>query len=99
MIEGTPSRSALFVNGTIGGYVPAYDYFIKNRKYINSINSSHVETVVLLSRIKGKNSIHVDIDLNDDDLTKTESKATYQQIQEYVEKIQFKGEFALHCTS
>ncbi len=45
MIEGTPSKSALFVNGTIGGYiptnvrnsryVPAYDYFIKNRKYIN----------------------------------------------------------------
>ena len=50
MIEGTPSKSALFVNGTIGGYAPQYDYFIKNRKYINSINSSHVECVVLMSR-------------------------------------------------
>lgn len=62
MIEGTPSKSALFVNGTIGGYiptnvrnsryVPAYDYFIKNRKYINSINSSHVECVVLLEAVR-----------------------------------------------
>lgn len=61
MIEGTPSKSALFVNGTIGGYVPtnvqnsryvsAYDHFAENRKYINSINSSHVETVVLMSRV------------------------------------------------
>ncbi len=49
-------------------------------------NSSHVETVVLLSRTKGKKSIQVDIDLNDEDLTKSESKATYQQIQEYVEQ-------------
>jgi len=24
MIEGAPSKSALFVNGTIGGYVPVY---------------------------------------------------------------------------
>ena len=61
MIEGTPSKSALFVNGTIGEYVPtnvqisryvpAYDYFIKNRKYINSINSSHVEVIILLRRL------------------------------------------------
>lgn len=63
MIEGTPSKSALFVNGTIGGYVPpnarnsryvpAYDYFIKNRKYINSINSSHTECVGLIEKTKG----------------------------------------------
>ena len=49
-------------------------------------HTHHVETVVLLSRIKGKKSIQVDIDLNDEDLTKSESKATYQQIQEYVEQ-------------
>ena len=46
----------------------------------------HVETVVLLSRIKGNKSIQVDIDLNEVDLTKAESKATYLQIQDYVEK-------------
>lgn len=60
MIEGTPSKSAFFVNGTIGGYVPtnvrnsrhvhAYDGFAKNRKYINCSNSSHVETVCLLTK-------------------------------------------------
>lgn len=37
-------------NVQISRYVPANDYFIKKRKYINSINSSHVETVVLLSK-------------------------------------------------
>ena len=61
MIEGTPSKSALFVNGTIGEYVPtnllnsryvsAYDHFVKIRKNINSINSSHVEAVALMSRV------------------------------------------------
>lgn len=45
-----------------------------------------METVVLLSRIKGNKSIQVDIDLNEVDLTKAESKATYLQIQDYVEK-------------
>ncbi len=62
-----------------------------NRAWDNEFDSypillTHVETVVLLSRIKGKKSIQVDIDLNDDDLTKIESKATYQQIQEYVQE-------------
>ena len=66
---------ALFAVGTVISIV----FFLESR-------SRHVETVVLLSRIKGKKSIQVDIDLNDDDLTKTESKATYQQIQEYVEE-------------
>lgn len=47
--------------------------------------SLHIETVVLLYRIKGKKSIQVDNDLNNDYLTRTESKATYRQIQEYVE--------------
>lgn len=32
-------------------HVPAYDRFAINRNYINSINSSHVETVCLLTRI------------------------------------------------
>ena len=62
MIEGTPSKSALFVNGMIGEYVStnllnsryvsAYDHFVKIRKNINSINSSHVETVVLMQKLK-----------------------------------------------
>lgn len=49
------------INGTIGGYVPTnvrnsrhistYEPFVKIRKYINCINSSHVETVVLMSKV------------------------------------------------
>ena len=37
-------------NVQISRYVPAHDRFGKIRKYINSINSSHVECVVLLER-------------------------------------------------
>ena len=37
-------------NVQISRYVPAYDRFAKIRKYINSINSSHVELVALMSR-------------------------------------------------
>ena len=58
----------------------------KKGLFIYSDDSRHVETVVLLSRIKGNKSIQVDIDLNEVDLTKAESKATYLQIQDYVEK-------------
>lgn len=44
----------------------------------------HVETVVLLSKLKTKK--HIDIELHTDelDLTSSESKATYQEIKQYV---------------
>ncbi|EHZ8191436.1 hypothetical protein K6R36_002266 [Listeria monocytogenes] len=35
-------------NVQISRYVPAYDRFAKIRKYINSINSSHIEAVTVL---------------------------------------------------
>lgn len=46
--------------------------------------SHHVETVVLLSKLKTKK--HIDIELHTDelDLTSSESKATYQEIKQYV---------------
>ena len=46
--------------------------------------TSHVETVVLLSKLKTKK--HIDIELHTDelDLTSSESKATYQEIKQYV---------------
>lgn len=46
--------------------------------------SKHVETVVLLSKLKTKK--HIDIELHTDelDLTSSESKATYQEIKQYV---------------
>ena len=46
----------------------------------------HVETCVLLSKIKSTQHIEVEINLDEMDLTKAESKATYEEIKEYVLK-------------
>lgn len=48
--------------------------------------TSHVETVVLLSKLKSSEHIYVDINLDELDLTKAEKKATYDEIKEYVLK-------------
>ena len=47
-------------------------------------HTNHIETVVLLSKLKTKK--HIDIELHTDelDLTSSESKATYQEIKQYV---------------
>ena len=53
--------------------------------------TTHVETIVLLSKLYSKNHISVELLLDDMDLTSAESKATYEQIQNYVlEKYDFK---------
>ena len=47
--------------------------------------SSHVETVCLLSKLsEAKNHISVKVEMDEMDLTAAESKATYQEIQEWV---------------
>lgn len=51
---------------------------------INLEQSSHVETVVLLSKLKSAKSIEVKIELDEMDLTIAESKATYDKIKQYV---------------
>ena len=48
--------------------------------------SVHVETVVLLSRKTPDDTIEVDLDLDELDITSAESKATYQEIKDYVLK-------------
>ena len=48
--------------------------------------TGHVETVVLLSQRKADNHIEVDLDLDGLDVTSAESKATYNEIQQYVLK-------------
>ena len=48
--------------------------------------TSHVETVVLLSKKMPDDKIEVDLDLDELDLTSAESKATYQEIKDYVLK-------------
>ena len=47
---------------------------------------SHVETVVLLSQQKPSDRIAVDLDLDELDATSAETKATYNEIQQYVLK-------------
>lgn len=56
----------------------------KNREEIQHIQTSHVETCVLLSKLKSTQHIEVKIDLDEMDLTKAESKATYAEIKDYV---------------
>ena len=87
------------MNGTIGGYVPTnvrnsrhistYEPFVKIRKYINCINSSHIETVVQLVRKKPDTYIDITVDMDELDLTSSEAKATYDEIKEYI--------FDKHC--
>ena len=48
--------------------------------------SSHVETVVLLSQQKPDDTIEIDLDLDELDATSAELKATYQEIKDYVLK-------------
>ena len=52
------------------------------------------ETVVLLSKLQADQHVEINLDLNELDLTAAESKATYDQIKAYVQKI-----FGLRVTS
>ena len=56
--------------------------------------TSHVETVVLLSQQKPDDTIEIDLDLDELDATSAETKATYQEIKDYVLK-----EFGLKVSS
>lgn len=46
--------------------------------------STHVETVVLLSKLKSTKQIEVNLELSELDLTSAESKATYAEMKEYI---------------
>ena len=48
--------------------------------------SVHVETVVLLSQQKPDDTIEIDLNLDELDVTSAELKATYQEIKDYVLK-------------
>ena len=64
----------------------AVDLFPRTRQKsdINLGLSSHVETVVLLSKLKSTHHIEVEISIDEMDLTKSESKITYDEIKQYV---------------
>lgn len=44
----------------------------------------HIETVVLLSKLQSKEHIEIEVKMDELDLTSAESKATYEEIREYV---------------
>lgn len=44
----------------------------------------HVETCVLLSKLKSSKSVSIELDLNDLEITAAEAKATYGEIKEYI---------------
>ena len=46
--------------------------------------TSHVETVVLLSHQRPQDKIRVELDLTEMDITSSETEATYQEIKEYI---------------
>ena len=47
-------------------------------------NGNTVETVCLLSKLKSKEHIEIEVKMDEMDLTSAESKATYEEIREYV---------------
>lgn len=55
-----------------------YDY------NINLQVSSHVEAVLLLTKLNVERHIEVDVSMDELDVTAAESKATYNEIQDYV---------------
>ena len=60
-------------------------YEIKRIRGVDQFGMTvHVETVVLLSKLKSSKSIEVKIELDEMDLTQAESKATYEEIKQYV---------------
>ena len=50
----------------------------------NSIATTHVETVALLSQRRPDTHIDIKLDLSELDITSAETKATYQEIKDYV---------------
>ena len=49
-------------------------------------HTNHIETVCLLSKLNAKHHIEIDLDMDELDLTAAESKATYNEIKDYVEE-------------
>ena len=66
-------------------YLGERGYEVKRVKTVDMFPwSGHVETVVLLSKLNTKQHIEVELNLDELDLTAAESKATYEEIKEYV---------------
>ena len=53
---------------------------------INVEQSSHVECVVLLSKLHTRQNIELELEMSEMDLTVAESKETYEEIKEYAKR-------------
>lgn len=73
-------------------YLCGEGYELKRGRAVDMFPQTvHVETVVLLSQLKPDDTIEIDLDLDELDATSAETKATYEEIKEYVkEKYQLK---------
>ena len=68
-------------------YLCANGYEIRMCRGVDQFPQSvHVESVVLLSQQKPDDTIEIDLDLDELDATSAETKATYQEIKDYVLK-------------
>lgn len=68
-------------------YMTKYGYEVNKACAVDMFPwTSHVETVVLLSQLKADHHIEVDLNLDELDATSAETKATYNEIQQYVLK-------------
>lgn len=66
-------------------FLRANGYELKDMTPVDQFpHTVHVETCVLLSKLKSTPHIEVDIELDEMDLSKAESKATYAEITQYV---------------
>lgn len=69
------------------GILTQFGYELRSAQPVDMFpQTAHVETVVLLSRKTPDDTIEVDLDLDELDITSAESKATYQEIKDYVLK-------------
>ena len=66
-------------------YLGERGYEVKRVKTVDMFPwSGHVETVCLLSKLQSKEHIEIEVKMDELDLTSAESKATYEEIREYV---------------
>ncbi len=62
-----------------------HGYVLKKFRAVDMFpRTGHVETVCLLSKLQSKEHIEIEVAMDEMDLTSAESKATYEEIREYV---------------
>lgn len=69
-----------------GGLITRNNEGLGSEIAIKTTRSSYVETVCLLSKLHADHHIEVELQMDELDLTAAESKATYEEIKDYVLK-------------